>query len=103
MQPIIAWDTVFVAFESQSAARCVTGDAAEGYVHMPSPWMAWHVAPAGHAPFDPGVQMSAHCVGFDEPCVSRTHDGLAVNEPSPFGHSFWTQSGEQKSPVTPVI
>jgi hypothetical protein len=75
----------------------------EGYVQMPSPWIAWHVAPAGHAPFDPGVQISAHCVGFEEPCVSRTHEGLAVNEPSPFGHSFWTQSGEQKSPVTPVI
>ena len=26
-----------------------------------------------------------------------------MNDPSPFGHSFWTQSGEQKSPVTPVI
>jgi hypothetical protein len=59
-----------------------------GYVHIPSPWIAWHVAPAGHAPFAPGVQISAHCVGFDEPCVSSTHDGLAVNEPSPFGHSF---------------
>ena len=75
----------------------------EGYVQMPSPWMACHVEPVGHSPFEPGVQISAHCVGFEEPCVSSTHEGLAVNEPSPFGHSFWTHSGEQKSPATPVI
>jgi hypothetical protein len=65
--------------------------------------MDWHVAPDGHAAFSPGVQMSAHCVGFDEPCVSNTQLGLAVNVPLPFGHWFWTHFGEQKLPVTPVI
>jgi hypothetical protein len=38
-----------------------------GYVQIPSPWIDWQLAPAGHAASSPGVQISAHCVGFEEP------------------------------------
>tara|TARA_B110000902_G_scaffold41775_1_gene45231 strand:+ start:657 stop:896 length:240 start_codon:yes stop_codon:yes gene_type:complete len=65
--------------------------------------MAWHEAPAGHAASSPGTQMSAHWVGVGEPWVSRTHDGLAVKEPSPAGQVLPVHIGEQKSPATPVI
>lgn len=71
-------------------------------MQMPRPWMGTQVAPLGQPPpAGPGLQMSAHCDGEEEPGVSRTHSPLAV---APLwvsaGHGeVGPHLGEQNEPV----
>jgi len=71
---------------------------------MPVPWMAWQVAVPGHWESSAdGVQMSAHCDGFCDPEVSRTHSPLAVPDGLAGQDLRNPHFGEQNDPVRPVI
>ena len=55
-------------------------------------------------PWRLGEQMRAHCVGVEEPEVSRAHSGCAVTPAGAAGQGAAAeQDGEQKEPASPVI
>ena len=73
-------------------------------MQRPVPWMASQVAPDGHMPATPGLQMSAQWSGVDEPLVSTTHCGCAEAPAGAAGHGDEVeQAGAQYEPARPEI